>query len=474
MQPLEDALQITRPDPEARYLALFHLLLEMHRLQSTFWEWTAEQWQSVFTGDYHAARLGPVKTYYRHLVAMGYLLTDLRNVRCGRRLTPDLLARDVFGQQALDNAQRRILQALCQLGFRPSWSERHLPTILSHVLLFNRHPHLETVTLERLEICVQEESSPRYQNGLRLISYALHYLGILPRPLERRSTTSTDFEIFAGVPAEWLSWCQRWHDTTTLQPDSAHRYFDLLLKVGRWLAHTHPDVSHPGDWTREIAAEYVAAVNQFRVGDYTVRYHRNDRGKPISSAYKAHLCVVMRMVFRDFQEWGWIPIRFDPGRSFATPHSVRAQLVPRPRVIADDIWAKLVWAGLNLTAEDMPVHRWAEKMDYSGLLYPLEMIRAVVLTWLFAGLRSDELRRLPIGCIRWQHDEASGTAKVVCLLDVPTSKNDAAFTKPVDRLVGDAIRIWEEVRPTQPPLRDPKTNEMVHYLFAFRGKQLGK
>jgi len=32
--------------------------------------------------------------------------------------------------------------------------------------------------------------------------------------------------------------------------------------------------------------------------------------------------------------------------------------------------------------------------------YPLEMVRAVVLVWLFAGLRSDELRRLRAGCIR--------------------------------------------------------------------------
>jgi hypothetical protein len=474
LQPMEDALQITQPIPATRYLALFHLVLDMHRLQSAFWQWTPHEWQHVFTEDYHAARLGPIHQYYRHLVAMVYLLTDLRDVRCGRRLIPDLLARDVFGQQALDNAQARILQALCQLGYRPSWSERHLPTILSYMLLLNRHPHLETVTLEHLEAWSQEQTSLHYQNGFRLISYALHYLGILPRPLERKSAITTDFEVFAGVPAEWLGWCQRWRNTTTLEPDSARRYFDLLLKVGRWLAHAHPDIRHPGDWTRELAAEYVAAVNRFRIGDYTARYHRNDVGKPISPAYQAHLCTVMRMFFRDCQEWGWIPIRFDPGRSFATPRLARSHLVPRPRVIADDIWAKLVWAGLNLTAEDLPVHRWAEKMDYPGLLYPLEMIRAVVLTWLFAGLRLDELRRLPVGCIRWQQDEANEMAHMICLLDVPISKNDTAFTKPVDRLVGDAIHAWEQVRPTQPPLLDPKTNELVHYLFAFRGKQLGK
>ena len=41
----------------------------------------------------------------------------------------------------------------------------------------------------------------------------------------------------------------------------------------------------------------------------------------------------------------------------------------------------------------------------------------------------------------------------VCLLDVPTNKTATAFTKPVDRTVGDAIDAWEQVRPAQPEVR---------------------
>src|SRR5262249_37418670 len=33
-------------------------------------------------------------------------------------------------------------------------------------------------------------------------------------------------------------------------------------------------------------------------------------------------------------------------RSFATPHNLGAQIRPDPRVVADDVWAKLLWAGL--------------------------------------------------------------------------------------------------------------------------------
>ena len=34
--------------------------------------------------------------------------------------------------------------------------------------------------------------------------------------------------------------------------------------------------------------------------------------------------------------------RFDPATALATPRSVRAMLGPRPRVIADDTWAKIL------------------------------------------------------------------------------------------------------------------------------------
>ena len=35
-------------------------------------------------------------------------------------------------------------------------------------------------------------------------------------------------------------------------------------------------------------------------------------------------------------------------RHLTAPKSLTALIGPNPRVIADDIWAKLVWAGLNL------------------------------------------------------------------------------------------------------------------------------
>ena len=66
-------------------------------------------------------------------------------------------------------------------------------------------------------------------------------------------------------------------------------------------------------------------------------------------------------------------------------------------MIADDIWAKLLWAGLTVTEEDLLVlcyHR-----GFQGTLlseqrdswYPVEMFRAMVIVWLFTGLAKTNL-----------------------------------------------------------------------------------
>jgi integrase len=116
-----------------------------------------------------------------------------------------------------------------------------------------------------------------------------------------------------------------------------------------------------------------------------------------------------------------------------------------------------LWAGLNLNSTELA------RVD--GRVHPVEMIGAITLAWLFSGQRSDEIARLRVGPIRWQHngspipgdsDEVLA-CDAVCLLDVPTHKTGTAFTKPVDPLLGQAIEAWQAVRPAQPKMLDRKT-----------------
>jgi hypothetical protein len=53
------------------------------------------------------------------------------------------------------------------------------------------------------------------------------------------------------------------------------------------------------------------------------------------------------------------------------------------------------------------------------------------------------------------------------------NKTNTAFTKPVDRIVGEAICSWEKVRPPGIRLPDPKTGEMVDFLFLIRLTRVG-
>lgn len=115
---------------------------------------------------------------------------------------------------------------------------------------------------------------------------------------------------------------------------------------------------------------------------------------------------------------------------------------------------KLLWAGLNLIEGDLPKMPQRTSSTKVAFLYPCELVRAVAISWLFGGLRSDELVRLRVGCIRWQREDVTipGIGDIlakdaVCWLDVPVNKTQPQFTKPVDRPIGDAIAIWEASRP---------------------------
>ncbi|WP_052721297.1 tyrosine-type recombinase/integrase [Actinoplanes rectilineatus] len=278
-----------------------------------------------------------------------------------------------------------------------------------------------------------------------------------------------------GASSSWTEWLERWHTTSTLSPKVRSNHRSVLSKVGRWLAAEHPQITEPAQWTRQTCAAWVAAVNSLRVGDYVQQLaaHEKRVGQPVAPHTKAGYLTATRVFFRDLQEWEWIPRRFDPVRALSTPRTIHAMLGPDPRVIADDIRAKLLWAGLNIEPEDLPT-------SLNNLRYPLELLRALSLTWLFSGLRSNEIVRLRVGCVRWQHDgfpipgdpDEVLARDAVCLLDVPAHKTGTSFTKPVDPLLGKAIETWQSLRPQQPRMLDRKTSEHVDLLFAMRARRV--
>jgi Phage integrase family. len=481
VQPLEDvnaALECSNTFHQRRALrdAVAVILLRCAHEERSYWAWTSAEWLQLLGGSQakfrQAAPAWADESVRPCLVAHAYLLGRFIDFTRLGRFSRLALAWRIFGRARVDAEISRIRAVLAGWGYRLGRDDdKLLPMVACQVFLLNRSPCVDGLSTELFDRIRREQLLPDQRSQtLHAVQRAVAALGFCEPPHR-----SPHAPIAQGGPDAWQRWVDRWHATSTLTPRVRGSVRATLLKVGRWLAAEQPESADPAAWTRQTCAAWVATVDRMNIGDFVERTAGlNDRvGKPLEASTKAANIAATRTFFRDCQEWEWLPRRFDPQRALATPRSVAALLGPKPRVIADEVWAKLLWAGLNLEPADLPEPQ-------AGLFYPVELVRAVTVTWLFSGQRSDEIARLRMGCIRWQHDGAPTTADsrqvlardAVCLLDVPTHKTGAAFTKPVDPILGQAIEAWQAVRPTQPQLLDRRTGERVDLLFAFRARRV--
>lgn len=477
VRPLNDALDYTGIRTLYRRYTLLFLLREIAERGRAFWGWTTDEWLATI----HRRKLER-----QHILAIAYLLcgfSDLQRIE-NDHIVYLCLARKVFGRDYVNTIAERVQKVLAEWGYLNATRQAVLRTVFE-ALLYIRSPHLDELTIEHLHTIVARH--PRRTGSYRkvAVSRVLASMGTVPEAMEiKRPVKDKKLSpaLTLGVPAEWCRLSRLWFDRSTYALRNRNKSYYFLLNVGRWLGKTHPEVKSPSDWTRTLAAEAVSVVCQWHGGDWCSvdPVHIKSRGQILAPSTRAGRISILRIFFRDLQEWELIPRRFDPMRSMVTPKSLLALIGPNPRAIADDVWAKLIWAGLNLTVEDLPKIGGRHHVQVHLTAYPIELVRALVITWLFAGLRSNEIIRLRVGCIRWQKDDVtvSGTgdilpADAVCLLDVPVNKTSTAFSKPVDRIVGEAIAAWEKVRPQAAKLPDPKTGELVDFLFLIRLTRVG-
>jgi len=474
LRPIHDAEEaIHVADVITTRAVMRHLLRHMTQRDTALWAWSNAEWEDTIRDD----------TLNRLLVgAVGYLLCDLPGVAALRHVTmPQYLARRLFGDAAVAAAVGRARAVAGAWGYETTIiAGKPLAAAVGAALVIGRSPRLEDMTPTILTALHEAFPTRHRRNAAILLSRVLVDLRIIARPLADDAPSATRRDVDERVPPEWRAWCRRWVEHSTM-PTRMHAH-GYLLKTGRWLACTHPEVTTPAAWTYALAVEYVAAVDRMTVGAYggdnarvrTILRQAGGEAPPLRPQSKVMQLGALRLFFRDLQEWGWIPVRFDPTRGLRTPRAIKALIGPDPRVIDGEMWAKLLWAGLNLTAADLSAQSLAR--------YPLEFVRAVAAVWLFAGLRSDEVSRLRVGCVRWQRTDVTVPEtgellprEAMCFLDVPVQKTGTAFTKPVHPLVGHRIEEWERVRPMgQPAALDAKTGALVHFLFSQRQRRMAK
>jgi integrase len=468
--PLDDVLDLIGDAIENRSATIAVLLRECRDADSSFWAWDHNKWLDILgrhSRAFRARNKGCVGQGVRlDIAAIAYLHAWFRDVLALGHFKRIDLARRVFGAGAVEAARKRVVELLGQWGYAGGTA---LLSALCEALLRNESPHIEDLTGEILDR-FRHSSRPSKSALYFQIAKGLAAYGLLDAPLSFAQPRQpiVRAKMSAGVAVEWSDWIERWRRTTTL--DSRDNVKRHLYKTGRWLGTCRADIVSPAQWTREICAEYVAAVSGMRVGDLTVREVTLPRaGQPLTPRTMAAQLGALRTFFWDCQEWGWMPRRFDPSRSLAVPRSIKALIGRKPRIIADGVWARLLWAGLHLQEGDLPR---AGHHGVQGYAYPLEYVRAVALVWLFAGLRSDEISRLRVGCVRWQQPTGDASSEPVCVLDIPVTKTCTDFTKPVDPQVGRAIDAWEAVRLSQPRGHDRKTGELVDLLFTHRARPM--
>ena len=463
VMPIHAALDYANLSVEYRSPVVYRFLKQMADSGRVYGCMLDEDWLPMLKG---AVPLNGLKDSVMHksqqaFLTTLYLLNCFKKVHLLYKRQPTRIARTIFGDERMDNALQAVTTALEALGYH-AVNHELLQVILSEILLVHRSPYLTDVNLH---ILAEMRATNPKQNSSRFIlrlSYALFGLGILAAPLPKhppqiQSTLTTCI---------WNQWIERWKMTSTLEPATQKGIANILRQVGIWLRRNDTDTQSPEQWNRQTCLDFVAAASHLQRGDWTETHSLNTGGELLQASTRRKKIDAVRKFFQDLQAWEWIPKRFNPNLSLTAPAYLHAQIGPNPRIIARETWAKLLQAALNLSEDDLQ----PDDPSFGRVpSYPLEMVCAVALVWIFGGLRNDEIRRLQVGCVRWDD-----TVKDVVALRIPANKTSGRFEKPVSRTAAEAIRKWECVRPEAPPLLDRKSGNGVHFLFLYRGRQLGQ
>jgi len=469
--PLADVLLHDGADRMNRLRAIRYVLTEVGRSGQAYWGWDERRWLDLIDQRQALSKVSMMP----QLTALAYMLCGVKGFyELKRNITLAPAARLVFGCDQFDPECERVIAALERVGFKCTTLRSFMPAIVAAVALAGGDPRLErfdNALLERTRSLYYEQ---RIGKRVVMLANGLAALGISPNLIRfclyesRRGTEADD------IHPNWMGWCRRWLETTTLRETSRRATYNTLMRVGIWLKRTYPEVTGPEQWTVDTCAAFLAAVDKLAVGGWTGSAfdYRGvpTLGKPLTAPSKVAVHQAVRRFLTDVQDWEWAKLRCSPRYHLSTPNSVLQLLGVNPRTIDDAVWLKLTWASLNLEVSDL----------VQDGRYPLEMLRAMAVIWTHAGLRSNEVVRLRLGCARPHGEDLvdqSGSvtpAAKLCWLDVPAGKTGMAYTKPVNGAVLKHVEAWTQIRPVQRSLIDRRTGEQVNYLFQLRGRTVDR
>lgn len=372
IEPLEDVFIYVNVSRPKRNQLLRMVLQEMGKRQLSFWGWTNQGWVDLAAANRYFAGW---------LISAAFLLCNFQGLYLFPKRSQifSSLARRVFGEARINSVASQIQEELEAFGYKKRTC-RLVPITVSHLLLLVRSPRVEDISTAAFQQLQRNTASATAEKCLIAISRALVSRGILDEPIKRLSEPRYMDEprgLFENVAAEWARLARYWYDHSTATPKVRLNRYYRVLAVGRWLTAKHPEIQSPEQWTRTTAADSVAMMMEEKTGEWS--HFPSQRilnfGKPFAASTRIGRLTSLRIFFQDLQQWEMIHRRFDPYRAFRSPRSLTCLLERNPRVLADDIWAKLIWAGLNLADSDL---RGQGGRGGRSHLYPFQFVRAVI------------------------------------------------------------------------------------------------
>lgn len=497
--PFMDIVRLTSPIDTTVTAARRYLFTWMSQQERAFWAWPQEVWVKVIQQAPGAKHTSGTRFW---MLLLAYLFCDVLYI--GASTVYGTMAELIFGKSVVEAEVNKVRTPLVEAGYAADQKEGgRLQWVTALCMLVNRQPFVEAfsshllITVYELLPQIEGGGQDKGRWALLRLQTSLCHLSILDEPVlfdpshERATSLPARWQHDPTVDPAWLAWvCAFYEQTPTYDERRRRQACYSLLMVGRWLKQFHPEVREPAEWTEALATEYVAYTCQAKLGELLLPANtRSDHFQKTSQQLSPRTIdgrlIFIRTFFSHLQRRIYmvngqpqprLHLTWLPQEAFRTPDSILAACQPNPRDIAEDGWFKLIWAACTLTKEKLQAHSRNPQ-------YPLAYYRAAALIWVSAARRSDEIRRLQVGCVRreWapeMRDEQgvpTEPAEELCYLRIPTNKMRGEFYVPVPAYVADAIEVWESVRPpNQGTLLDRKTRQPTQYLFQYRNDLMGE
>ncbi len=229
MKPLEDVC--TYIELQRKYWANLKAMMvcDVAARGRSYWGWTEEEWvESIRKGGHEKPSVA----------AVGYLLCgfDALHRLGGKSFIFYGLAYRVFGRERVRSLFAEIEEMLVKCGYRDRTARIYVPRAMCEVLITNRSPQLEDLTVDALQKVFDRRPGKNRTIFLSAVSKVLANRKIISAPIKRMERPRyPNPHLLTGIPEKWAQAAKYWFENArhTWRVRTQNYYF-FSLWVDGW------------------------------------------------------------------------------------------------------------------------------------------------------------------------------------------------------------------------------------------------